>query len=87
MSTKKKLTNAEITKELVYLERLTNALNTAVVAMSYVLKVKGNELDDVDIDDYLKFVSDNLHPLVRKADEIAAAVAKRELENAKEEEK
>ena len=43
----KKPNKEEMLQELVMLDRVTNALNTAVVALMYINKVKGNELDKV----------------------------------------
>lgn len=86
MATKKKptLTKADIEKELIALDRITNALNTAVVALYYINGVKGTELDDVKAEDYVKFVQDRIHPLVRRADEISKEVAEKASKSAKE---
>lgn len=86
MAEKKKttLTKADIEKELIVLDRITNALNTAVVALYYINGVKGNELDNVNAEDYVKFVQERIHPLVRKADEISKEVAEKASKSAKE---
>lgn len=85
---------SEMMQELVMLDRVTSALNTAIVALMYVCKVKGNELDKVDPDEYVEFVQKHVHPLVLKADEINKAVASKakkdldkELDKAEKEEK
>lgn len=87
MATKKKtptLSKADIEKELIALDRITNALNTAVVALYYINGVKGNELDKVKAEDYVKFVQEHIHPLVRRADEISKEVAEKTAKSAKE---
>lgn len=86
MATKKKptLTKADIEKELIALDRITNALNTAVVALYYINGVKGTELDKVKPEDYVKFVQEHIHPLVRRADEISKEVAEKASKSAKE---
>lgn len=78
-----KLSQEDITRELVALDRVTNALNTAIVALYYIVGVKGNELDDVKVEDYVKFVQDKIHPIVRRADEIAKELADKTAEEAK----
>lgn len=84
----RKPTKNEMLQELVMLDRVTNALNTAVVALMYINKVKGTELDKVKTEDYVKYVQEHVHPLMRRADEIvkeAAAQAKKDIDEAVEE--
>ena len=53
----------------------------------YISKVKGNELDKVKTEDYVKYVEEHVHPLMRRADEIvkeAGQMAKKEIEEAVE---
>ena len=79
----KKPSKDEMLQELVMLDRVTNALNTAVVALMYINKVKGNELDKVKTEDYVKYVEEHVHPLMLRADEIvrdAAEKAKKDIE-------
>lgn len=81
----KKPTKDEMLQEMVMLDRVTNALNTAVVALMYINKVKGNELDKVKTKDYVKYVQEHVHPLMRRADEIvkeAGRMAKKEIDEA-----
>ena len=73
-------------QEVLILERLVNGLNTAVVALCYATKVKGNELDGVHSDEYIKFVEEHVHPLVKTADGIVAEAAKKLKEEADKEE-
>lgn len=83
----KKPTKDDMLRELVMLDQVTNALNTAMVAMFYIAKVKGNELDKVDTDEYVKYCEEHVHPLMKRADEIvrdAALKAKKAVEEAKE---
>lgn len=79
-----KLSQEDITRELVALDRVTNALNTAIVALYYIVGVKGNELDDVKVEDYVKFVQEKIHPIVRCADEISKELAEKTAKSAKE---
>ena len=76
----KKPTVEQLQRELAIVERMNSALNTAIVAIAYASKVKGNELDKVKPKDYVKFVEEHVHPLVKKADEIAEAYAKERFE-------
>lgn len=79
----KKPTVEELQRELAIVERMNSALNTACVAIAYAAKVKGNELDKVKPEDYVKFVEKHVHPLVKKADEIAEEYAKSRYEEIK----
>lgn len=76
---------SEMLQELVMLDRVTSALNTAIVALMYVCKVKGTELDKVKPEDYVKFVEEHVHPLVLKADEIHKQVAEQASKDLNEE--
>ena len=84
----KKPNKDEMLQELVMLDRVTNALNTAVVALMYINKVKGTELDKVKTEDYIKYVQEHVHPLMRRADAIvkeAGEMAKKEIDEATDE--
>lgn len=84
----KKPTKDDLLREMVMLDRVTNALNTAVVALMYINQVKGNELNKVKAKDYVKYVEEHVHPLMKRADEIvkeAAEQAKKDVEEAKKE--
>lgn len=81
---KSALSKADIERELIALDRITNALNTAIVALYYIVGVKGNELDKVKAEDYVKYVQDKIHPIVRRADEISKELAEKTAKSAKE---
>lgn len=77
MAKTKTPSKSEMLQEMVMLDRVTSALNTAIVALMYISKVKGTELDKVDPDEYVKFVEEHVHPLMLKADAINKAVAEK----------
>lgn len=79
----KELSNEELQLAIINLDRLTTALNTAIVALYYIVDVKGNELDKVTPEEYVKFVQERVHPTVRRADELATAVAEKAAGEAK----
>lgn len=83
-SNKKTVTVKDLQREIVALDRIAEALNTAVVALYYVTKVKGDELDGVKSDDYVKFVQEHVHPLMRRADEIVKEASEKMAKQAKE---
>ena len=83
MSNKKKLTISDLQKEIIMLEKVTNALNTAVVALAYATKIKGNELDKVTSEEYVDYVTKHVHPLVIRGDELVAETAKKAAEELK----
>jgi CO dehydrogenase/acetyl-CoA synthase beta subunit len=82
-ATKAKISQEDIERELIALDRVTNALNTAIVALYYIVGVKGDELDKVKVEDYVKFVQEHIHPVVRRADELAKELADKTAEEAK----
>ena len=70
MASNKKPTNKDMMRAITALDRVTEALNNATVALFYINKVKGDELDNVTSDEYVKFVQEHVHPLMRRTDEI-----------------
>lgn len=83
-SKKTTLTKADIERELIALDRITQALNTAVVALYYIVNPDKKALDKVNAEDYVKFVQDTVHTIVRRADEISKEVAEKASKSAKE---
>lgn len=84
----KEPTKKEMLQEIALLDKVTNALNTAVVALMYITKVKGNELDKVSAKEYVEYVEKHVHPLMRQADRIvreAADNAKKDIDKATKE--
>lgn len=80
---KSKITVEDLAVQISVLDQVTSALNTAVVALAYAMKVKGNELDKVTSEKYVEFVSEHVHPLVRRADELVLETAKKAVEEVK----
>lgn len=83
-SKKSTLTKADIERELIALDRITQALNTAVVALYYLVKPDGKELEKVTPEEYVKYIQEHVHPIVLKADEISRKVAEKAAKSAKE---
>ena len=81
---KSTLTKADIERELIALDRITQALNTAVVALYYLVKPDVKDLEKVTPEEYVKYIQENVHPIVLKADEISRAVAEKAAKSAKE---
>ena len=81
---KTSLSKADIERELIALDRITQALNTAVVALYYLTKPDVKGLDKVTAEEYVKYVQENVHTIVRKADEISREVAEKASKSAKE---
>ena len=84
MAKKTTLTKADIERELVALDRMAQALNTAVVALYYAVKPDVHLLDEVHAEEYVKFIQENVHPIVRRADEITKEFANKTAKSAKE---
>ena len=82
----KKVTIKDLQKEIVVLERLTSALNTTCLALAYANGIKGDELDKVKAEDFADYVTEHLHPLIRRADELVVERAKQVMEELSKEE-
>ena len=73
----------QLAKQVTQLTDLVNVLNNAVVAISYGAGIRGDELDNISADDYVKYVHEHVHPLTRRATEIVTEIAiktKKEIE-------
>lgn len=65
----------QLAKQVTQLTDLVNILNNAVVAISYGAGIRGDELDNVSADEYVKYVHEHVHPLTRRATEIVTDIA------------
>ena len=73
----------KLAKQVTILTDLVNVLNNAIVAVSYGAGIRGDELNDISADDYVKYVHEHMHPLTRRATEIVTDIAiktKKEIE-------
>ena len=73
----------QLAKQVTQLTDLVNVLNNAVVAISYGAGIRGDELDKISADEYVKYVHEHVHPLTRRASEIVTEIAiktKKEIE-------
>lgn len=73
----------QLAKQVTMLTDLVNVLNNAVVAISYGAGIRGDELDNLTADEYVKYVHEHVHPLTRRATEIVTEIAiktKKEIE-------
>lgn len=83
MATKTNVSKSDIIRELQILDRVTEALNTAVVALMYIQNIKGDELDNVKMEDYVKFCQEHVSKFMKGADRIvkeAAEQSRKDLE-------
>ena len=74
----------QLAKQVTILTDLVNVLNNAVVAIAYGAGIRGDELDKLSADDYVKYVHEHVHPLTRRATEIVTDIAiktKKEIED------
>jgi hypothetical protein len=65
----------QLARQVTILTDLVNVLNNAVVAISYGAGIRGDELDKLTADDYVKYVHEHVHPLTRRATEIVTEIA------------
>lgn len=78
LETGKQATNIDqLAKQVLVLTDLVNVLNNAVVAISYGAGIRGDELNELSADDYVKYVHEHVHPLTRRATEIVTEIAEK----------
>lgn len=71
----KTVSKTDMLRELQILDRVTEALNTAVVALMYINNIKGDELDNVKMEDYVKFCNEHVSKFMKGADRIVKEAA------------
>lgn len=77
------MTNEQLTENLFVLKQMCDTLNIAIAGVAYAADVQHDKLDGVEVDDYLKWIEDNLHPLVRKTNDLHQKYAKQQASAAK----
>ena len=86
-TTKKKapvMNNELLTHNMFVLKDMVETLNIAIAAVAYAAKVKPTALDKVEAEEFMNWVQDTLHPLVRRADELHKGWVEIVSKNAKE---
>lgn len=71
----------KLTSRLYEAEHVIKSLNIALIGMAYTNDVDPTRIKEVNADDFLKFIEDNVHPIIRRSDELTSEIA----ENAKNE--
>lgn len=79
----KPMDNEQLTENLFVLKQMLDTLNIAIAGVAYAAQVQHEKIDGVKVDDYLSWIENNLHPLVRKTNDLHQEYAKQQSELAK----
>ena len=67
--------NKKITQRLYEAEHIIKSLNIALVGLAYTNEVSPERIQKADANTFLKFIESNVHPIIRRADELTGEVA------------
>lgn len=69
--------NKKLTARLYELEHVTKSLNIALIGFAYTTKVKPKRLKGATADEFLKYIEEHVHPVIRRADELTGEIAEK----------
>lgn len=69
--------NKKLTTRLYELEHVTKSLNIALIGFAYTTKIKPKRIKNATADEFLKYIEENVHPVIRRADELTGEVAEK----------
>lgn len=64
-----------LTARLYEAEHVIKSLNIAIIGLAYSTKVSPKRINNADADKFLHFIEQNVHPIIRKSDELTSEVA------------
>ena len=67
----------KLTARLYEAEHVIKSLNIARIGMAYTLKVNPKRINGATADQFLEFIEKNVHPMIRRADELTGQVAEK----------
>lgn len=69
--------NKKLTARLYEAEHVIKSLNIALIGLAYSTKVSPKRINNADADKFLSFIEQNVHPIIRKSDELTSEVAEK----------
>lgn len=69
--------NKALTSRLYESEHVIKSLNIALIGMAYSLKVNPKRINNTNADEFLSFIEKNVHPMIRRSDELTSEVAEK----------
>lgn len=69
--------NRAITKRLYEAEHIIKSLNIALIGLAYTSKVTPKRVNNATADQFLEFIEKNVHPMIRRADELTGEIAEK----------
>lgn len=69
--------NRAITKRLYEAEHIIKSLNIALIGMAYTSKVTPKRVNNATADQFLEFIERNVHPMIRRSDELTGEIAEK----------
>lgn len=70
------MTLEQLTENLFVLKQMLDTLNIAIAGVAYALGVKGDALDKTKPQEYFDWIQKELHPLVRRTNDLHKEISK-----------
>lgn len=67
--------NKKLTQRLYEAEHVLKSLNIAIIGLAYTMKVSPKRIKSASADEFLKFIETNVHPMIRRSDELTSEIA------------
>lgn len=69
--------NQAMTRRLYEAEHIIKSLNIALIGLAYTSKVTPKRVNNATADQFLEFIEKNVHPMIRRADELTGEIAEK----------
>lgn len=79
------MTLEQLTENLFVLKQMCDTLNIAIAGVAKAADVQADALNDLKVDEYIKWIETTLHPLVRKTNDLHREYAKQQSKEMKKE--
>lgn len=78
------MTPEQLTENLFVLKQMLDTLNIAIAGVAYAADIDTKALDTVKAEDYLTWIEAELHPLVRRTNDLHREIAKKTAKETKQ---
>lgn len=67
--------NKKLTERLYEVEHILSSTNIAIIGIAYSAEMTPERIEAAKPEEFLKYIEANVHPIIRKSDELTSAVA------------
>ena len=67
--------NKKLTERLYEVEHILSSTNIAIIGIAYSAEMTPERIEAAKPEEFLKYIETNVHPIIRKSDELTSAVA------------